>query len=186
MDRNKMFKIANLIFASQHAGVIGSLYFLAEETKDGKKAFYRGRIRLCHEDGPAISLKDEPEEKWELGDEDWFKGRSSKHYGDILKNKKATLNGACGKLINEKYTTNKHNSRGVLLPYDKTTDLYTIQQEHIVTLLNRIDRFIDATTGECKADKINDANEDLITLTAPGSPIPMPAVLRQQRGIYGC
>lgn len=178
MDNETMFKASNLIFASKHDEVIGSLYFYAVENKN----VYRGRIRLCHKHGPEISNKATPVYNWMLVNEkgyELFQGKKALKdilneknnppviYGDLVGNKYGTIQAATGKRVFEIYTNGHHPSRGCLVPAD---ELEGITDEVIKTLLDTI----NANSGDVVKD-----NEAILKLT-------LPACLKQERGSYGC
>ena len=166
MKRENLYKVENLIFASKHNGITGSLYFRAVE--NGK--IYRGRIRLCHEDGPYISKVEERKEEkyWKLGNNAWYNNisQSGVCYGDIVANEDQTLENAKGKTIFEKYTNGEHPSRGCLVPRDEYQD---VTQD----ILNKIIWIIENYSPK-QADKA------LIELAD------MPPSLRQIEAFYGC
>lgn len=174
MDKKRMFTIANLIFASKRMDVIGSLYFRAKEGKD----VYRGRIRLCHEEGPQITFRKEPEKSWELGNEAWFYKTHGipECYGDIVSNENATLEKATGKDIYEKYTNGTHPSRGKLVLQDSYSD---VTQEKLDLIIRTIETHT-GKDGKCPSAQVGTANNALINLEN------MPGSLKQKEGIYGC
>lgn len=172
MNANELFKVQNLIFVSK-TDVIGSLYF---RSVDAAGQVYRGRIRLCHEDGPRLSIRDDPETRWKLGNEIWYdesrtgkKPKSQKSYGNLISGTDF-LPGIVGKRIFEDYTNGRHSSRGVLvLPAG-----LGIAQAHVDLLRAGI---LESYPS------VDAANEAIIALTNRPD---MPASLRQVAGKYGC
>lgn len=177
MNKKDLFKKENLIFASKHDCIIGSLYFLAEEDCN----VYRGRIRLNHEHGPLISYSEVPEKKWLLVDERVYnKQVGGTTYGDLVRNKVDTINQAKGHRIFELYSGH-HPSRGIL----SVCGLDEIKQEHIKCLVETITKYADDKNANriTTKNKIEEANRAIIEITNCED---MPKILKQEKSKFGC
>lgn len=170
MDINTLYNINNLIFVSEHEGVVGSLYFRARV--DDK--VYRGRIRLCHEHGPQVTEVRPAEKYWQLAKEigtleGYTEADGDKVYGNfVTDNEDRVLEAAKGHTIYENYTGRTHFSRGQLRKKEICAD---VTQKDIDSII--------ATIEKNKGKSPCEANAALMKLSLPRS-------LQQRTGFYGC
>jgi hypothetical protein len=168
MTNEELFTQRNYKFFSKHkeSGQMkaGSLYFRGAEGN----VIYRGRIRLCHEDGPEV--QNNLVNRWELlsfSDEDMAKYMDENISDAKISTVIDNLHVACDlvkndsrintetKIIAEKNNDEVHISRGI---YISNEGRFQLSTEQILNLVNEINGFGNISIEE-KNNKIKNIIE---------------------------